>query len=165
MTRSTTTAPEDAADPAADPAPDEQFDEQLRMQFGADKRALALMRVSSRAMAVRLPRLVGRATRLAWDTDHRATGALLGCQIASGLLQVGGLLATTGTISAIIGPGHITARLTAALPSVLVLAGTAGLRAVLGLAIGGLSQRLSPKVARAAERLLAVGGMDAELAA
>ncbi|WP_225448005.1 ABC transporter ATP-binding protein/permease [Streptacidiphilus sp. P02-A3a] len=178
MTRTsgTTSATEDAPTGTAESAEsggaagaeeqfDEQFDEQLRLQFGADKRALELMRFSGRAMAARLPRLVGRATRLAWDTDRRATAALLGCQLASGLLQVGGLLATTGTISAIIGPGHITARLTAALPSVLVLAGTAGLRAVLGLAVSGMSQRLSPKVARAAERLLAVGGMEAELAA
>jgi ATP-binding cassette subfamily B protein len=158
------TAAEDGAAPA-EQQEQKQSDERLRLQFGADKRAAEIMRVSNREMAARLPRLVGRAVRLAWDTDHRATAALLGCQLASGLLQAAGLLATTGTISAIIGPGDIAARLAAALPSVLVMAGTAGLRAVLGLAVSGLSQRLSPKVARAAERLLAVRGMNAELAA
>ena len=142
-----------------------EFDEQLRMSFGSDAEALAVLRTSSRSMAVRLPRLVVRAMRLAWAADRRATGALLACQLLSGVLEAGGLLATTSTIAAVIGSGQITHRLMAAAPSLVVLAVTAGLRALLGLAISGLSQRVTPKVARASERGLAVAGMGAELAA
>ncbi|MBC3840746.1 ABC transporter ATP-binding protein [Streptacidiphilus sp. 4-A2] len=123
------------------------------------------MKASSRTMALRLPRLVRRAMALAWSTDSRSTGWLLACQIASGALQAGGLLAMTGAIAALIAPGHIATRLDHALPSIAVLAVAAGLRALLGIAVASLGLRLSPKISRQAEVLLLEAVMDAELSA
>ena len=160
VTEATSTASSDEAEP------DEGgHDEELRFRLAADQRLADQMRINSLSMVARLPRMVRRALDLARGIDPRATLALLICQVLSGLLQVGGLLATTGTITAMIGSGHISARLWQALPSVVVLAGTAGLRALLGIAVSALSSRLSPKVSRAAEQMLVEAGMDAEAAA
>ena len=143
----------------------EQHDEELRFQFSADQRMLAQMKSSSRTMALRMPRLVRRALALAWRVDARSTKALLACQILSGALQAGGLLALTGSITALISTGHLTTRLLHALPSIAALAGTAGLRALLAIAVSSLSLRLSPKVSRQAESLLLETVMRTELSA
>jgi ATP-binding cassette subfamily B protein len=142
-----------------------QHDEELRFQLSADQRMLAQMKSSSWTMALRMPRLVRRALALAWSVDARSTRLLLVCQVLSGVLQAGGLLATTGTIAALISSGHITTRLLNALPSIAVLAGAAGLRALLAIAVSSLSLRLSPKVSREAEVLLLETVMRTELSA
>src|SRR5688572_1495109 len=51
--------------------------------------------VSTRAMAARLPYLVGKALRLGWDADRRVLVALLVCQVTAGVLEAAGLMATT----------------------------------------------------------------------
>ncbi|MQS14706.1 ABC transporter ATP-binding protein [Streptomyces kaniharaensis] len=116
-------------------------------------------------MARRLPGLMRRTLGLAWRVDRVAVAVLLICQAASGLLGAFGLLATTGTIKALIASGHITDRLHQAIPSIAVVAGAAGLRSLLGITISALSSRISPRVAREAEMMLLDAATNAELTA
>ncbi|MFG1805058.1 ABC transporter ATP-binding protein [Streptomyces sp. NPDC049040] len=137
----------------------------MRLEFPGDRRLEAGHAITLRAMARRLPQLVRRALGMAWQVDRDAVIALLACQVVSGVLEALGLLAMTGTITAVIASGHITERLHQAAPSLLLLASAAGVRAVLGIAIGGLSTRLSPRISREAELRLLDAATHAELAA
>ncbi|KPC70380.1 hypothetical protein ADL27_53660, partial [Streptomyces sp. NRRL F-6602] len=67
--------------------------------------------LTTRTMARRLPALVLRSLRLAWGVDRAATVGLLVCQIATGVLAALGLLAVTGTITALVSSGDIAERL------------------------------------------------------
>jgi ATP-binding cassette, subfamily B, bacterial len=146
-------------------APDEAGDQELRFQAAGHETEIALTRLTTRAMAARLPHLIGRALRLAWRSDPRALAALMVCQVLAGFLEAGGLLATTGTITALISSGHVADRLREAAPSIVVLASAVGLRAVLGVAVVGLSARVTPRLTREAEWLLLQAASKAELAA
>ncbi|MEU3159056.1 hypothetical protein ABZ753_16460 [Streptomyces griseoincarnatus] len=81
----------------------------------------------SRTMARRLPSLVRRSVRMAWRVDRGATIGLLVCQIGTGVLVALGLLAVTGTITALIPSGDITERLWDAAPQLAVIAAAIGL--------------------------------------
>ncbi|WP_234356958.1 ABC transporter ATP-binding protein [Streptomyces sp. NBRC 110028] len=116
-------------------------------------------------MARRLPQLVRRSLGLAWRVDRKAVVTLLLCQALAGFFEAFGLLATTGTITALISSGHIGERLREALPSIAVLAGAAGLRALLGIAVSNISSRLSPRISREAETQMLDAAINAELAA
>ncbi|MBT2389039.1 ABC transporter ATP-binding protein [Streptomyces sp. ISL-1] len=116
-------------------------------------------------MTRRLPQLVRKALSLAWRVDQRAVVALLVCQALSGFLEAFGLLATTSTITALIAGGNITDRLWDAAPSIAVLAGAAGFRALLGIAVNNISSRLSPRISREAEMQMLDAAISAELAA
>lgn len=138
--------------------------EQLRFR----SRGLAAMNrrpLTAQAMSKRLPQLVRKALSLAWRVDRRAVVALLACQILSGASEAFGLLATTKTITALITSGRISGRLMDALPSLVALAGAAGLRALLGIAISNISSRLSPRIAREAEMQMLDAAINAELVA
>ncbi|WUH92652.1 ABC transporter ATP-binding protein/permease [Streptomyces sp. NBC_00433] len=139
--------------------------EEMRLEFPGDRRLEAGHAITLRAMARRLPQLVGRALQMAWHVDRNAVIALLICQVLSGVLEALGLLALTGTITAVIASGHIVERLRQAAPSLVLLASAAGVRAVLGIAVGGLSTRLSPRISREAELRLLDAATHAELAA
>lgn len=86
--------------------------------------------LTSRSMARRLPSLVRRSVRMAWRVDRGATIGLLVCQIGTGVLAALGLLAVTGTITALISAGDITERLRDAAPQLTVIAAATGLRAL-----------------------------------
>ncbi|MBT2382982.1 ABC transporter ATP-binding protein [Streptomyces sp. ISL-11] len=116
-------------------------------------------------MSRRLPQLVRKALSLAWRVDRRAVIALLGCQVLSGAFEAFGLLATTRTITALIASGHIQDRLAEALPSLVVLAGAAGIRALLGITVSNISSRLAPRISREAEMQMLDAAINAELAA
>jgi ATP-binding cassette subfamily B protein len=126
---------------------------------------MTLEKITTRAMARRLPQLVRRSLGLAWRVDRKAVVGLLVCQALSGFFEAFGLLATTGTITALISSGHIGERLREALPSLAVLAGAAGLRALLGIAVSNISSRLSPRISREAETQMLDAAINAELAA
>ncbi|WP_432036786.1 ABC transporter ATP-binding protein [Streptomyces cucumeris] len=151
-----------ASETAEQPA--EQPDEELRFR-PPSLVATADNPITTRTMARRLPQLVRRSLALAWTVDRRAVVALLVCQALSGFFEAFGLLATTGTITALISSGQITDRLREALPSIAVLAGAAGLRALLGIAITNISSRLSPRISREAETQMLDAAINAELAA
>ncbi|MET8180197.1 ABC transporter ATP-binding protein [Streptomyces sp. NPDC005336] len=153
-----------AAEQPAEPPIEGQPSEELRFR-PPSLTALQRTPVTTRAMARRLPQLVRRSLALAWKVDRTAVVALLVCQALSGFFEAFGLLATTGTITALISSGHITDRLREALPSIVMLAGAAGLRALLGIAVNNISSRLSPRISREAETQMLNAAISAELAA
>ncbi len=106
-------------------------------------------------MARRLPQLVRRSLALAWRVDRRATIGLLLCQAVTGVMQALGLVAISGTLTALLTSGDVYQRLLQAWPSVALLAGTAGVRALLGgITVSWLSSRLGPLMSREAEQML-----------
>ncbi|MBB2912073.1 ATP-binding cassette subfamily B protein [Streptosporangium becharense] len=142
-----------------------QHGEELTFNFSGGDTAELARHLTGRSLAARLPALVRRSFALAWAVDRRSTIALLACQVISGLLEALGLFATTAALSALIQSAHDLANLVAALPSVAVLAGAAGLRAVLGIAIQALSNRLGPRISREAEYRMLHAATGAEMAA
>ncbi|MEU7838389.1 hypothetical protein [Nonomuraea sp. NPDC049129] len=155
----------------ADPTPEQhqhgeeqQHNEELTFNFnGRDTEWTD--HLTWRQLTRRLPQLVRRSFALAWAVDRRAVIVLLVCQIISGLAEALGLLATTAALGALIQSAHDPTRLREALPSIVVLAGAAGLRALLGIAVGGLSNRLGPRIGREAEYRLLEAATNAEMAA
>ncbi|MBG0818435.1 ABC transporter ATP-binding protein [Planomonospora sp. ID82291] len=142
-----------------------QHSEELTFNFSGGDSAELARHLTGRSLAARLPSLVRRSFVLAWAVDRRSTIILLACQVVSGLLEALGLLATTAALAALIQSARDPANLVAALPSVAVLAGAAGLRAVLGIAIQSLSNRLGPRIAREAEYRMLHAATNAEMAA
>ncbi|MET9126474.1 ABC transporter ATP-binding protein [Streptomyces sp. NPDC004528] len=121
--------------------------------------------LTTRTMARRLPALVRRSLRMAWRVDRSATVGLLVCQIGTGVLAALGLLAVTGTITALISSGAISDRLRDAAPQLAVIAVATGVRALLGIVVVWLTGRLRPVLARAAEVTMVEAALGAELAA
>lgn len=116
-------------------------------------------------MARRLPQLVRRSLQLAWRVDRAATVGLLACQSVSGVLQAMGLLAIGGTLTALLAHGDVLHRLMQAWPSLVLLAGAAGARALLAITVNWLSSRLGPLMKREAEQMLLDGCTGVELCA
>lgn len=121
--------------------------------------------IRMRDMARRLPQLVRRSLALAWRVDRRATIGLLLCQAAAGVMQALGLVAISGTLTALLTGGDVYDRLLEAWPSVALLAGAAGARALLGIIVSWLSSRLGPLMSREAELMLLTGCAEVELCA
>ncbi|WP_433456121.1 ABC transporter ATP-binding protein [Streptomyces sp. CA-142005] len=121
--------------------------------------------IRMRDMARRLPQLVRRSLALAWRVDRRATIGLLLCQAVTGVMQALGLVAISGTLTALLTSGDVYQRLLQAWPSVTLLAGTAGVRALLGITVSWLSSRLGPLMSREAEQMLLTGCAEVELCA
>ncbi|MET9174329.1 ABC transporter ATP-binding protein [Streptomyces misionensis] len=121
--------------------------------------------IRMRDMARRLPQLVRRSLALAWRVDRRATIGLLLCQAVTGVMQALGLVAISGTLTALLTSGDVYQRLLQAWPSVALLAGTAGARALLGITVSWLSSRLGPLMSREAEQMLLTGCAEVELCA
>ncbi|WP_405688282.1 ABC transporter ATP-binding protein/permease [Streptomyces sp. NBC_01387] len=121
--------------------------------------------IRMRDMARRLPHLVRRSLALAWRVDRRATTGLLLCQTVAGMMQALGLIAISGTLTALLTSGDVYHRLLQAWPSVALLATASGVRALLGITVSWLSSRLSPLMSREAEQMLLTGCAEVELAA
>lgn len=139
-------------------------DEEYRFRPG-NLAALEGKPMTTWAMTRRLPQLVRRGLQLGWGVDRRAVTLLLGCQAVSAALEAAGLLATTKTITALISSGDVGGRLHVALPSISLLAAAAGLRALLGIAIVNISNRLSPRISREAELKMLSAAVNSELVA
>ncbi|MEY9937657.1 ABC transporter ATP-binding protein [Streptacidiphilus sp. MAP5-3] len=154
-------------DTTAADSPDiqEEVDEALTFVLQGEDRVGNARSMTTAGMARRLPALVREALSLAWQVDRRSVVALLLCQLVSAISAAFGLLATNQTITALIASGHITQRLRQAMPAVAVLAAMAGLRALLGIAINSLSNRISPAVTRRAQFMQLEAATSAELAA
>ncbi|MFG2228332.1 ABC transporter ATP-binding protein [Streptomyces sp. NPDC048644] len=121
--------------------------------------------IRMRDMARRLPRLVRRSLALAWRVDRAATVGLLLCQTVSGVMQALGLVAISGTLTALLTSGDVYNRLLEAWPSVALLAGASGVRALLAITVNWLSSRLRPLMSREAEQMLLAGCAEVELCA
>jgi ATP-binding cassette subfamily B protein len=149
----------------ADEDKEQPSSEELTFTFLADDEERMARRLTGRHLGSRLPRLIVRSFALAWDVDRRSVVALLACQWVSGLSGALGLFATTSALRALIQAASQPSQLRVAVPSVLVLAAAAGIRAVLGIAIQGLSARLGPRISREAEFRMLQAATNAELAA
>ncbi|MFD3943885.1 ATP-binding cassette domain-containing protein [Streptomyces sp. NPDC058579] len=134
-------------------------------RYRDESRLKAGAQMTTATMARRLPALVARSLRMAWTVDRAATAGLLVCQVGTGVLAALGLLAVTGTITALISLGDITDRLREAAPQLAIIAGATGLRALLGTAVVWLTGRLRPVLAREAELTMIEAALGAELAA
>ncbi|MCB5910051.1 ABC transporter ATP-binding protein [Streptomyces pinistramenti] len=121
--------------------------------------------IRMRDMARRLPQLVRRSLALAWRVDRAATVGLLVCQAVTGVMQAVGLVAISGTLTALLTSGDVYHRLLQAWPSVALLAGASGVRALLGITVNWLSARLGPLMSREAEQMLLTGCAEVELCA
>ncbi|MGX1760463.1 ABC transporter ATP-binding protein [Streptomyces lydicus] len=128
-------------------------------------REAACRSIRMRDMARRLPQLVRRSLGLAWRVDRRATVGLLLCQAAAGVMQALGLVAISGTLTALLTSGDVYHRLLDAWPSVALLSGASGARALLGITVNWLSTRLGPLISREAEQMLLAGCAEVELCA
>lgn len=138
---------------------------QMRYVDLTGSREAAGRSIRMRDMARRLPQLVRRSLALAWRVDRRATVGLLLCQLVTGVMQALGLVAIAGTLTALLRDGDVYHRLLEAWPSVALLAGAAGVRALLGITVSWLSSRLGPLMSREAEQMLLTGCAEVELCA
>ncbi|MER5638129.1 ATP-binding cassette domain-containing protein [Kitasatospora sp. NPDC002227] len=138
--------------------------EEMHFVHPTADQADAVSVMTPRQMRRRLPRLVGRVFVLAWQVDRRGALALLVCQAVSGLLAALGLLATASALTAVVAAAADPSTVLRAVPSVLVLAGAAGARALLTLAIQGLVQRLEPRIYQEAGLQLMHAGSRTEMA-
>jgi ATP-binding cassette subfamily B protein/ATP-binding cassette subfamily C protein len=119
----------------------------LRWQDYAEAAATARFR----AVARRLPALVGQALRLAWRAGPADTVTTIALNLMSGVFTALGLLATTGVLDALLAAGPTPGRVRAALPSLLLVGGAAILRSLLSAAAGWAQARLTPRVQQRAE--------------
>lgn len=162
-----TTPPAPVAEPAPvpEPAPAPVPEPEMRYVDLTGSREAAGRSIRMRDMARRLPQLVRRSLALAWRVDRRATVGLLVCQAAAGVMQALGLVAISGTLTALLTGGDVYDRLLEAWPSVALLAGASGARALLGITVSWLSSRLGPLMSREAEQMLLTGCAEVELCA
>ncbi|SFY48356.1 Putative multidrug export ATP-binding/permease protein [Streptomyces sp. F-1] len=166
----TTTPAESAGSPGPsdarqDSAPESGAQPQMRYVDLTGSREAAGRSIRLRDMARRLPQLVRRSLALAWQVDRPATVGLLVCQAAGGVMQALGLVAISGTLTALLTSKDVYDRLLEAWPSVALLAGAASMRALLGITVNWLSARLGPLMSREAEQQLLLGCAGVELCA
>ncbi len=147
------------------PGPRTAAEPRMRYVDLTGSREAAGRSIRMRDMARRLPQLVRRSLALAWRVDRRATAGLLLCQTVTGVTQALGLIAISGTLTALLRSGDVYHRLLQAWPSVALLAGAAGVRALLGITVNWLSSRLGPLMSREAEQMLIDGCAGVELCA
>lgn len=138
------TATAGAADQSAEPDP--LFGHAGHYDTSWSRHDRALGTADFRTIAARLPHLVGTCLRLAWKADRRAAATVLATELATGAFVAFGLLAVNGVLHSLLASGATTARLHAAIPSVLIAAGAAAANRVCRAASAGLSIRLQPKV-------------------
>ncbi|MFE7485018.1 ATP-binding cassette domain-containing protein [Streptomyces sp. NPDC057552] len=163
MTARTSGRPE-AGEPAR-PGPGDKSTAAEEFVFRDTSRQQAGALLTTGSMARRLPSLVIRSLRMAWQVDRTATAGLLVCQAGTGVLAALGLLAVTSTISTLVSTGEITERLWEAAPQLAVIGAAAGVRALLGIVVTWLTGRLRPVLAREAELTMIEAALGAELAA
>lgn len=159
------TAPSESTPAEAADAPTTVPEPRMRYVDLTGSREAAGRSIRMRDMARRLPQLVRRSLALAWRVDRRATIGLLLCQTVTGVVQALGLVAIAGTLTALLREGDVYHRLLQAWPSVALLAGAAGVRALLGITVNWLSTRLGPLMSREAEQMLLTGCAEVELCA
>ncbi|PPK71059.1 ABC transporter ATP-binding protein [Actinokineospora auranticolor] len=102
-----------------------------------------------------LPAAMAMVGRTAWRADRRAVLLGFGAQVVSGLVTALGLLAVTGVLTSLFVAGPTPDRLSAAAPSLAVLAAAYALRGVADTAVSAATMRLRPKVRHQVERDLA----------
>lgn len=145
----------DAAAPeppgVAPAAPDPLFGYSGNYNTSWSRHDRALGTTGFRTIAARLPHLVATCLRLGWAADRRATASVLVAELATGAFTAFGLLAVNGVLRSLLAGGASTARLHAAVPSVLLAAFAAAANRACSAASAGMSLRLAPKVRHLAQ--------------
>ncbi|MEW1658832.1 ABC transporter ATP-binding protein [Streptomyces sp. NPDC093707] len=133
------------------------------MQLQED--AHSTTRVSTRAIAARLPATLYRAWRLSWRADRRTLSILTACTLAYAALTAVALRSTTSLLGALLGPGTAAARLHEALPALALVAGTAAASYLADAGTRLAARRLAPQVHRDADLAVITASTGAELGA
>src|SRR4051812_5450292 len=94
-------------------------------------------------MLRRLPRLLREAWLLAWRANRRTTAAVVGLQLASGVVSAIGLISVVGVFNGLLQAGATPERVRAAAPSLVLLVAALALRGVLTSAATTAHGRLS----------------------
>ncbi|GAA3340291.1 ABC transporter ATP-binding protein [Amorphoplanes nipponensis] len=102
----------------------------------------------------RLPRLLRAAWGLAWRASRRTTVAVAVLQLAAGVVSAVGMISVVGVFDGLLRAGPTPERVRAAVPSLLLLVGSAVARGLLSSAAAAANGRLSPKVSEAAQMRL-----------
>src|SRR5207244_7595649 len=106
------------------------------------------------SMLRRLPALLKEAWLLAWRAGPRTITAVVVLQIAGGVASAVGLISVVGVFDGLLRDGPTPERVRAAVPSLLLLVGAAGVRGALTSAAAAANGRLTPLVYQAAEMRL-----------
>jgi ATP-binding cassette subfamily B protein len=140
--------------PSADQDPEVETDPLFGSTFGYNggwtRHERDFRSMSLAGLARRMPRLIALALRLSWRTDARMVVLLLVCEISTGIMGAFGLLATQSVLVRLLAAGPTPARVVAALPALLLVAGAAVGGALLSAGGTAASGILSPKVSRRA---------------
>lgn len=151
-----TTAPEIPA-PAPGPPP--------AYRFQTDAHTDQTTTVTTRAIAAQLPATLHRAWLLSWHADRPAVLTLTACTLAYALLTATALHSTNTLLTALLAPGTPSARLTEALPALVLLTATAGTAYLADAAARLTAARLAPQVHREADLAVITTATQAELGA
>ncbi|WP_018349751.1 ABC transporter ATP-binding protein [Longispora albida] len=146
------------SEPASTSEAGEQDSHDLLIEFEADNHwhKFTADMVDTRFVTVlaRLPKLMRLAFGMAWKASRSNTIATVVLQIASGLFTAFGLLATQNVLTHLFASGLTKDKVTAALPSLLLVMAAAVARGTLSTAAGYAQARLKPRVRNAAEHHL-----------
>ncbi|MEU5918892.1 ABC transporter ATP-binding protein [Streptomyces sp. NPDC047141] len=151
------TAPTDDTPPAETVSASERllFGGELAYDEGWSQHSGTWVRLGMWSMAVRFPRQVGIAVRLARRADPRALYTVAVGEVGRGVAQAFSLVAVNALLTELLAPGILVERLRAALPSLVLVSVTAILSSLLRSASTASTGILEPKVQRVAtERYL-----------
>ncbi|MFF9428751.1 ABC transporter ATP-binding protein [Streptomyces sp. NPDC014746] len=131
------------------------FGGELAYDEGWSQHSGTWVRLGMWSMAVRFPRQVGIAVRLARRADPRALYTVAVGEVGRGVAQAFSLVAVNALLTELLAPGILVERLRAALPSLVLVSVTAILSSLLRSASTASTGILEPKVQRVAtERYL-----------
>ncbi|MER6621932.1 ABC transporter ATP-binding protein [Streptomyces sp. NPDC000931] len=99
----------------------------------------------------RLPRIVRRIGRLAWNADRSATVAVVVLQLASAVMTAFGLMASVAVLRELFAEGPTPDRVRAAIPQLLFVVGFLAARALLEAGVAVAQARVTPKIRTALE--------------
>lgn len=116
-------------------------------------------------VARRLPSLVLRSLRLAWQASRSDTAVAIGFNLLAGVFTAFGLLATTEVLHALFAEGPTPERVREALPSLLLVGGAFALQGALQTGAGWAQSRLDPQIERTVQNRLLELTTAVELAA
>ncbi|WP_405591907.1 ATP-binding cassette domain-containing protein [Streptomyces sp. NBC_01092] len=121
--------------------------------------------VSFTHMCARLPSVLRRICRMAWQLDRTAVLLLAACQLVTGAAAAMGLAATARAMQPILGAGTVADRLHQALPALLVVAGAAALGRLSSALASYAGRRLTPPLTTHADTSLVEAVCRVEAAA
>ncbi|MGW2425041.1 ABC transporter ATP-binding protein [Streptomyces sp. NPDC001709] len=137
----------------------------LRYDKGWSEHEDAILKLSFRAMLVRLPGMLASSLRLALQADARAARIVLAAEAVRGGAQAVSLLAVNSALGRLLTGTDIGQRLRAAAPALLTMAAVSLVAVLLRAASTYATGRLEPKVERVATELYLERAANVELAA